>query len=191
VAYQRHEGGIDSRVLGSAVHLGLQLLAQLRSKFDWEAARAKLAGSAERISAQIRAAGVDREHAAGIAARALEIATRASLDGAGAWILSLHPDAESEVRWTGVVDGTLRTVQADRVFRAGETALSEGSGVWWIVDYKTANDDSRGALAKLRGLFARQLELYASVLRKLHGPDTQIRAGLYYPRMLQFDWWEP
>jgi ATP-dependent helicase/nuclease subunit A len=191
VAYHRHEGGIDSRVLGSAVHLGLQMLAQLRSKFDWETTRAKLAGSAERISAQVRAAGVDREHAAGIAARALEIAARASLDGAGAWILSLHPDAESEVRWTGVVDGVLRTVQADRVFRAGETALSEGSDVWWIIDYKTANDDSSGALAKLREVFTRQLELYASVLRKLHGADTQIRAGLYYPRMLQFDWWEP
>ncbi len=191
VAYQRHEGGIDSRVLGSAVHLGMQLLAQFRSKSDGETARAKLFGSAERISAQIRAAGVDREHAAGVAARALEIAARASLDTAGAWILSPHPDAESEVRWTGVVDGTLRTVQADRVFRAGETALSEGSGVWWIIDYKTANDDSSEALARLREVFARQLALYASVLRKLHGPDTQIRAGLYYPRMLQFDWWEP
>jgi hypothetical protein len=90
-----------------------------------------------------------------------------------------------------VVDGTLRNVQADRVFRAGETALSEDSGVWWIIDYKTANDDSSEALAKLRAIFARQLELYASVLRKLHGPNTPIRAGLYYPRMLRFDCWEP
>jgi hypothetical protein len=90
-----------------------------------------------------------------------------------------------------VVDGGLRTVQADRVFRAGTTPLFEGSEAWWIIDYKTANDSSSEALPKLRAIFARQLELYASVLRKLHGPDTQIFAGLYYPRMLQFDWWKP
>jgi ATP-dependent exoDNAse (exonuclease V) beta subunit len=191
IAYQRHEGGIDSRVLGSAVHLGLQLLAQLRLTLDWDAARAKLAKSAERISAQIRAAGVSRDHAARIAARALEIVTRSSLEPTGDWILSPHPGAESEVRWTGVVDGGLRTVQADRVFRAGPTQLSQGSEVWWIIDYKTANDNSDDALPKLREMFARQLELYAGILRKLNGPDTEIRAGLYYPRMLKFDWWEP
>jgi hypothetical protein len=173
------------------VHLGLQVLAQLRLTLDQDAARANLAVSADRVSRQIRAAGISREHATAIAARAMEIATRSSLDPAGDWILSPHPDAESEVRWTGVVDGSLRTVQADRVFCAGPMPLSDGSGVWWIIDYKTANDSSNEALPKLRAMFARQLELYASVLRKLHGPDTHIRAGLYYPRMLQFDWWEP
>jgi hypothetical protein len=39
-------------------------------------------------------------------------------------------------------------------------------------------------------LFAPQLATYADVLRKLHGADAPIRAGLYYPRMLLFDWWE-
>jgi ATP-dependent exoDNAse (exonuclease V) beta subunit len=191
IAYQRHEGGIDSRVFGSAVHLGLQLLAQLRSTLDSDAARAKLAESVGRVSSHIRAAGVSREHAAGIAARALDVAAQASLDLTGSWILSPHPDADSEVRWTGVVDGSLRTVQADRVFRAAETPLAPGSDTWWIIDYKTANDNSSEALPKLREMFARQLELYASVLLKLHGPNTLIRAGLYYPRMLKFDWWEP
>jgi len=46
------------------------------------------------------------------------------------------------------------------------------------------------ALAKLRPLFASQLELYARVLRNLHGQGAAVRAGLYYPRMLAFDWWE-
>jgi ATP-dependent exoDNAse (exonuclease V) beta subunit len=191
IAYQRHEGGINSRALGSAAHVGLQLLAQLRLTLDWDAARAVLAASVQRISSQIRASGVSREDASGISARALDIVLRASFDPAGAWILSPHAEADSEVRWTGVVEGHLRTVQADRVFRAGETPMAEGSSVWWIVDYKTANDDSSNALLKLRELFARQLELYANVLRKLHGPGTTVRAGLYYPRMMQFDWWEP
>jgi len=42
----------------------------------------------------------------------------------------------------------------------------------------------------LRPLFAPQLEAYAKVLRNLHGADTQIRAGLYYPRELLLDWWQ-
>jgi ATP-dependent exoDNAse (exonuclease V) beta subunit len=192
MGYQRHEGGIDSRALGSAVHAGLQLLAQHRLTLDWEAARTKLAESATRISAQIRASGVNREHATQIAKQALDIAVRASLDPTGAWILSPHQHAETEVRWTGIVAGGMRTVQADRVFRSGNTPLSQQGDVWWIVDYKTAHwgDSPKDALPKLRQLFAPQLELYASVLRKLHGPDAPIRAGLFYPRMSQFDWWE-
>jgi hypothetical protein len=192
MGYQRHEGGIDSRALGSAVHVGLQLLAKFRLAFDWDEARVKLAESAGRISAQIRGSGVNREQAAKIAAQALDIAAQASLDPTGAWILSPHPHAETEVRWTGIVAGGMRTVQADRVFRAGNTPLSQQGDVWWIVDYKTAqwNDSPKDALPKLRQLFAPQLELYASVLRKLHSPETPIRAGLFYPRMLQFDWWE-
>jgi len=43
----------------------------------------------------------------------------------------------------------------------------------------------------LRAQFAPQLELYAQVLRKLHGEHIEIRTGLYYPHTLQFDWWEP
>jgi ATP-dependent helicase/nuclease subunit A len=45
-------------------------------------------------------------------------------------------------------------------------------------------------LPELRKIFAPQLEAYAEVLRNLHGKDSLIRAGLYYPRMLLFDWWE-
>jgi hypothetical protein len=41
----------------------------------------------------------------------------------------------------------------------------------------------------LRAIFAPQIETYAEVLRKLHGSDAQVRAGLYYPRMASLDWW--
>ena len=50
--------------------------------------------------------------------------------------------------------------------------------------------DPAAALPDLRDLFAPQLQTYAEVLANLHGKDTPIRAGLYYPRMLLFDWWE-
>jgi ATP-dependent helicase/nuclease subunit A len=80
------------------------------------------------------------------------------------------------------------------VFRAGIAPLAEGENCWWIVDYKTfaatREFDATTALPKLRELFAPQLEAYAAVLRKLHGRDVAICAGLYYPRMLLLDWWE-
>ena len=66
-------------------------------------------------------------------------------------------------------------------------------GVRWIIDYKTAhadNLDPAASLSQLRPFFAPQLEAYAKVLRSLHGADSVIRAGLYYPRMLLLDWWE-
>ncbi len=81
----------------------------------------------------------------------------------------------------------------DRVFRAGANPLTEGEDCWWIVNYKTAhadNIDPAQALPDLRRLFAPQVEVYGQVLRNLHGNPTTIHAGLYYPRMLLFDWWE-
>jgi hypothetical protein len=69
----------------------------------------------------------------------------------------------------------------------------EGDNCWWIIDYKTAhadNLDPTQALPGLRPLFAPQVEAYAEVLRKLHGTDAAICAGLYYPRMLLLDWWK-
>jgi ATP-dependent exoDNAse (exonuclease V) beta subunit len=84
-------------------------------------------------------------------------------------------------------------VQVDRIFRAGPTPLSEGSTVWWIVDYKTAHADEpdpAAAMPRLRAIFAPQLEAYAQVLRKLHGAEAQLRTALYYPRLKLLDWWE-
>jgi ATP-dependent exoDNAse (exonuclease V) beta subunit len=191
--YARHQGGLLSRVLGTAVHTLLEELARLRATHDWDAARAALQMFEPRIAAQIRAAGVDPTQSASIAAKAMSQALNASRDPNGQWILSPHPQAQSEARWAGVVAGALRTVQVDRVFRAGPNPLSEGEQAWWIVDYKTAHADHidpAAALPELRKLFAPQLMAYAHILRNLHGQDAVLRAGLYYPRMLQFDTWE-
>jgi ATP-dependent helicase/nuclease subunit A len=191
--YARHQGGLLARVLGTAVHSLLEELTRLRTALDWDAARAALQPFEPRIAAQIRAAGVDPAQAASIAAKAMSQALDASRDPNGQWILSPHPQAQSEARWAGVVAGALRTVQVDRVFRAGLTPLSEGEQAWWIVDYKTAhadNIDPAEALPEFRKIFAPQLMAYAEVLRNLHGQDAVLRAGLYYPRMAQFDTWE-
>ena len=54
-----------------------------------------------------------------MAAQAVEIVHQAADDPLAQWILAPHADAANEIRWTGVVAGSLRTVQVDRVFRAG------------------------------------------------------------------------
>jgi ATP-dependent exoDNAse (exonuclease V) beta subunit len=186
--YSRHEGGLVSRALGNAVHALLEEVARLRESLSWDEVRAAIPGMEGWIAAQVRGSGVDPAQAAAIAAEAMRHALNASHDSIGQWILSPHPGAGSEVSWAGVVAGGLRTVRVDRTFQAGETPLSEGADCWWIIDYKTAHAPEAD-LPELRRVFAPQIEAYAQMLRNLHGGTTQIRAGLYYPRMLKFDWW--
>jgi len=191
--YSRHEGGLLSRALGTAVHALLEELARLRAILDWEAARKALQRFAPRMAAQVRATGLDPAQAAHIAEQALQLALDASLDPMGAWILSPHAGAESEATWSGVGAGAVRTVRIDRLFKAGPVPVTEGDDCWWIVDYKTAhadNVDPAQALPELRTLFSPQLETYATFLRNLHGKEARICAGLYYPRILLLDWWE-
>lgn len=191
--YRRHEGGLESRAFGIAVHALLQELARMRTTRDWDEARPALAGLEPRIAAQVRATGIETAYAKRIAAQAIELAHEVSCEPLGQWILSPHVESASEARWAGVIDDGVRIVQMDRVFRAGAQPLLPGDEAWWIVDYKTAHAegaDPDKALPELRKLFAPQLEAYASVLRKLHGPDARVCAGLYYPRLKKFDWWE-
>jgi ATP-dependent helicase/nuclease subunit A len=191
--YARHEGGVVSRALGTAVHALLEELARLRGAGNWLTARDALQKLRPRIQTEVRALGIAPQQAGKIAADALQITLDASHDPIGQWILSPHPEAATEVRWTGVVADTLTNVRVDRIFRAGLTPQSESQEAWWVIDYKTADADDTdpaAALARLRPLFAPQLEAYALVLRNLHGEDATIRAGLYYPRMSLLDWWE-
>jgi ATP-dependent exoDNAse (exonuclease V) beta subunit len=191
--YPRHEGGLLSRALGTAVHALLEELARLRTQLDWEAARSALQHFEPRIAAQVRAVGVDQPQAAQIAAEALQLALKASHDPIGSWILSPHAGAASEAAWAGVLAGDLRSVRVDRVFQAGPTPGTDGGNCWWIIDYKTAhagNLDPSQALPELRQLYAPQVEAYAGILRNLHGADAPIFAGLYYPRLPLLDWWE-
>jgi ATP-dependent exoDNAse (exonuclease V) beta subunit len=191
--YARHEGGPLSRALGTAVHALLEQIARLRESCDWQSARAAIHRFEPRITAQIRTTGVDPSQAAQIAAEALQIALDAANSPQGQWILSPHSEAASEAAYTGVLRGSLRTVRVDRVFRAGTAPGSEGEDCWWVIDYKTAhadNIDPAAALPELRRVFAPQVEAYATILRKVHGADAPMRAGLYYPRMLLLDWWE-
>jgi len=191
--YQRHEGGLLSRALGNAVHKLLEELARLRKEFDWYEARTSLEKSRPRIAASIRSTGLSVSESHEITSKAYECALNVTHDRNGQWILSQHADAASESSWAGIVSGNLRLVRVDRLFRAGLEPLLPGQDALWIIDYKTAHTadvDPSLALPGFRSAFAPQLNIYADVLRNLHGSGIQLRAGLYYPRMSLFDWWE-
>lgn len=192
--YRRHEGGIVARALGRAVHILLEEAAQLRVRMDHAAARAALHALRPRAMAEARSSGIDPAQAEELAIQAIGIAERVLGDPAGGWILMPHADATSEASWTGVMDGVVRSVRADRVFRAGDVPGSANGDTWWVIDYKTAHPegaDPAKLIAELRPLFAAQLETYAQFLRKLYGDAVDVRVGLYYPRLLAFDWWKP
>ena len=134
-----------------------------------------------------------RGEAEKIAARAFEVALQSSYEPTGQWILSPHAEAASESAWAGILSGSLHQIRVDRLFRAGLKPPEPAGDTLWIIDYKTTHAESGNAassLPALRKLFAPQLEMYATILRPLHQSDTPIRAGLYYPRMSLFDWWE-
>jgi ATP-dependent exoDNAse (exonuclease V) beta subunit len=191
--YTRHQGGLLSRALGTAVHTLLEQLAQLRERMEWPAVRAALPDFEPRAASQVRALGLSPRQANQLAAEALKLALKATTEPRAQWLLSPQSDAASEVRWSGLLAGTLTNVRIDRVFRAGLSPQSEGNQAWWIIDYKTAhagNLDPALALGQLRPLFRSQLEAYAQVLRNLHGTEAVIFAGLYYPRMGLLDWWD-
>jgi ATP-dependent helicase/nuclease subunit A len=190
--YARHEGGLLSRALGNAVHSLLEQLARFRNTLDWDSARAAIENTRPRALAALRSCGLSETQAQTIAATAFDIAIQASRDPSGEWILSPHTEAASESGWAGLIGSHLQQIRIDRLFRAGLQPLATGDAALWIIDYKTAHADNIKAstLSTLRATFAPQLETYAKILRNVHGPSIPLRAGLYYPRMSTFDWWE-
>jgi ATP-dependent helicase/nuclease subunit A len=191
--YVRHEGGLLSRSLGNAVHKLLEQLSRLRTTFDWDDSRIALEESRSRIINSIRASGIPAAQAEKIAARAFDSVIQVSHDPQGQWILSPHAEASSESGWAGMISGNLHQIRIDRLFRAGLSPLEESDLALWIIDYKTAHADDldvASTVSAMRKTFAPQLETYATILRNLHGSAIPIRAGLYYPRMSFFDWWE-
>jgi hypothetical protein len=116
----------------------------------------------------------------------------------GQWLLSPHPGAQSEwslSSWTGANDAAtrLRTLRVDRVFRAGDAPLSEGSRCLWIIDYKTGGDPGGilldAYLEAQKEQWRPQLESYGNALRGFHTEGLELRYGLYFPELLRLKSW--
>ena len=128
---------------------------------------------------------------------ALDAVTNTVEDGAGRWLLSAHPGAQTEVALSLSGEGSLNTARPDRVFFAG-TAPSllplfdaGESDHLWIVDYKTSGpsptQDRAAFLASEWEQYAAQLEHYSELLRALF-PEKPQRLALYYPLLPHLDW---
>jgi superfamily I DNA/RNA helicase len=102
--YRRTAGGMESRLLGTAIHALLEHLTALRMTLTPTGAAAKLPEALPALVAEIRSHGLRRTAAERLAAEALHVAREASLNATGAWILSPHTHAETESRWTGLIE---------------------------------------------------------------------------------------
>jgi PD-(D/E)XK nuclease superfamily len=208
--YGRTEGGLRSRLEGTAIHAFLEHLARLRMRMSVAEVAVAMEDEMPGIVAEIRSHGLALPAAQRLVQEALAVARRTLTDPVGAWMLAPYQNAEAESRWTGLVRAgeadSLRTLRPDRVFLAAapeNLGLENGALVWWIIDYKTSHADSKdGAqqafLESHRLQHIDQLAAYAQMLRRLKGKDPvldtagdaiEIRAGIYYPRLQLFDHW--
>ena len=207
--YSRTEGGLRSRLEGTAIHAFLEHLARLRVRMSVEKAAVAMEDEMPGIVAEIRSHGLPLPAAERLVQDALAVARGALMHPVGAWVLAPYPDAVAEARWTGLVRtgeaDSLRTLRPDRVFLAAapETLGLGSAPVWWIIDYKTSHADAKNGaeqdfLESHRLQHIDQLAAYAQMLRRLHGRDSvleadgdalEVRAGIYYPRLQLFDHW--
>jgi ATP-dependent exoDNAse (exonuclease V) beta subunit len=186
--FQRPEGSRLSRIIGSAVHALLQRAGSQLVQLDRESLRA-------RAFSLLRAAALSGDALTSATTTVTTLLSACAADPVCQWILAPHPEAQSEAAWSSFSpDARLRTLRADRVFRAGTSPLASGSDCLWVIDYKTGpatSPDRAAFLAEQRTTYAPQLLAYARALRAIHGPSIPIRAGLYYPAIAALDHWDP
>jgi ATP-dependent helicase/nuclease subunit A len=188
--FVRPEGSRQARLIGSVVHALLERLGPDLPRLDAAQLRS-------RVLTPLRASALTGDSLKSVTSTVTQMLLGCATDPVCRWILDPHAGAQSEVSWSGVVPGEsgsrLRTLRADRVFCAGPEPLTEGSDYLWVIDYKTSGRAPSGALflQAERALYAPQLLAYARALRALHGPETPLRLGLYYPAIAVLDYWDP
>jgi ATP-dependent helicase/nuclease subunit A len=192
---ERPRGSLAARAFGTVVHALLEDLAKLGgidaagvspAIFD------EVAGWRARALAILRSTGLPRaeaEQLSGEVVRALEAVLR---DPTGRWILGARAGAKNEISWSTWAGEVVQTLRGDRIFHAGATPGSAEETHLWIVDYKTARHGASGIdafLAEEKEKYARQLESYAEVMRKVQGNDLPLRMALYFPLLTRLVWW--
>ena len=190
--FERPEGSRLQRAVGSIMHTLLERLSHYLVQNPNPSASEVKAWSQPQAEAMLRTVAIPSSAMASTLSDILPTLSATAFDPYGRWVLGPHPDAQSEASWTGWIDGTLRTLRADRIFRAGAEPLNAGSEYFWIVDYKTtqySGTDTEGFLAQQRQLYEPQLVQYGKALRKLYGEALQLRYALYFPRMERLKYW--
>ena len=192
---ERPRGSLAARAFGTVVHALLEDLAKLggidaagvsQAIFD------EVAGWRARALAILRSSGLPRAEAEPLSTdvvRALQAVLR---DPTGRWILGARAGAKNEISWSSWTGAVVQTLRGDRIFHGGATPGSAEETHLWIVDYKTARHGASGIdtfLAQEKEKYARQLESYADVMRKVQGNDLPLRMALYFPLLTKLVWW--
>lgn len=192
--FRRPEGSRLARIIGSTLHLLLQRLGPRIAAQSIDPMQLE-----SQIAALLRPTALDARQSQTALRELLQMIASCQTDPIARWILADRPGAQSEVTWTGWLAGPLRTLRADRIFRAGPAPLSSPEPeCLWIVDYKTSDagpGDVNEFFARERETYSPQLIAYARFARAASARDaaTPVRLGLYYPRLPaanRFDWWE-
>ena len=161
-----------ARHAGTVVHNFLQLIAE-EGLQRWSAERI---GKMRAVFARdLAREGVPDSEMKSAVARIAEALAASLADERGRWVLGAHPEAQSELRLSGAIDGGIVSVAMDRTF-------VDNTGTRWIVDYKTGvheGGDLEGFLDREQERYRKQLEQYAALMRGMD--DRPIRLGLYFP----------
>jgi ATP-dependent exoDNAse (exonuclease V) beta subunit len=160
--------GETARHVGSVVHRWLQRIAD-DALAGWDEAR--IGRLRPIVRAELAARDVREAEREVAVERAVTALARAIADRRGRWLLGPHPEAATEHRITGLVDGTVRRMVIDRLFR-------DESGRRWVVDYKTSSHEG----ADVEAFLDRERERYAGQLARYAGALGDVdRLGLYFP----------
>jgi ATP-dependent helicase/nuclease subunit A len=192
---ERPRGSPAARAFGTVVHALLEDLAKLggidaagvsQAMFD------EVAGWRERALAILRSSGLPRAEAEPLSTEVVRTLQAVLRDPTGRWILGARIGAKNEISWSSWAGEVMQTLRGDRIFHAGSTPGSAEETHLWIVDYKTARHGASGIdafLAQEKEKYARQLESYAEVMRKVQGNTLPLRMALYFPLLTRLVWW--
>ncbi|MGH8688649.1 MAG: UvrD-helicase domain-containing protein [Burkholderiales bacterium] len=159
--------GETARHVGTVVHRWLQRIAE-DGLSNWSGDRVRQ--HREDFSRELVLKGVpppDLETATNLVAESL---ANALSDERGQWILGSQTEARSEYRLKQIVDGKVKALVLDRVFRDQE-------GQMWVVDFKT----SRHQGAEIERFLDRERDRYKGQLQRYQTALSRTRLGLYFP----------
>ncbi len=194
----RPEGSWKSRLFGTVIHALMQPLASiLRETNDEDTLQYAVERLRPVALARMAQGGYAPQDAQAAAERILRVLMDVARDPMARWLLAKHVPVdpllpEFEIPLTALVGTTIRSVRLDRMFVAGVKPGDLGSECLWIVDFKTSTHGEKNLeqfLAEQKIQYTGQMQVYAEVVRAAFPDPMPIHAGLYFPLLQKFVWW--
>lgn len=158
--------------VGTVVHRGLQSIAD-QGLEQWPLVR--IVELRPRWQRELTRLGVPESELNTSIERVIKALQETLNDKRGRWLLAAHPDAQAELKLTGLNGTQLLNIVIDRTF-------IDAAGVRWVIDYKTSAHTGSGIeqfLNNEQERYRPQLERYAEFLSALG--HKNICMGLYFP----------